>query len=66
MKGKVIGILSSVVSVILVDWILDSFGWRQGIIILGLISLTLWVIATELEKIAKVIRAVTERLTNEK
>ena len=55
-------ILSSVISVTLVGWIFDCFGYRFGVLVCLSIALILWLVAGGLEKIAKVMRAATEQL----
>ncbi|MFQ7341620.1 MAG: hypothetical protein ACLROA_06730 [Turicibacter sp.] len=55
-------ILSSVISVTLVGWIFDCFGYRLGVLVCLSIALILWLVAGGLEKIAKVMRAATEQL----
>lgn len=59
---KPINILSSVISVTLVGWIVDYFGYRLGVLICLSVAFILWFIACGLEKIAKVMRAATEQL----
>ena len=66
MKIKASSILSSVISVMLVGWILDCFGYFLGFLICLIIALILLLVAGGLEKVAKVLRAVTEQLTNQK
>ena len=55
-------ILSSVISVTLVGWIFDYFGYRLGVLVCLSVALILWLAAGGLEKIAKVMRAATEQL----
>ena len=55
-------ILSSVISVTLVGWIFDYFGYRLGVLVCLSVALILWLVAGGLEKIAKVMRAATEQL----
>lgn len=55
-------ILSSVISVTLVGWIFNYFGYRLGVLVCLSIALILWLVAGGLEKIAKVMRAATEQL----
>ncbi len=66
MKIKASSILSSFISVMLVGWILDCFGYFFGCLICLIITLILLLVAGGLEKVAKVLRAVTEQLTNQK
>jgi len=55
-------ILSSVISVTLVGWIFNYFGYRLGVLVCLSVALILWLVAGGLEKIAKVMRAATEQL----
>lgn len=55
-------ILSSVISVTLVGWIVDYFGYRLGILVCLSVAFILWLVAGGLEKVAKVMRAATEQL----
>ena len=55
-------ILSAVISVTLVGWIFDYFGYRLGILVCLSVAFILWLVAGGLEKIAKVMRAATDQL----
>ncbi len=55
-------ILSSVISVTLVGWIVDYFGYRLGILVCLSVAFILWLVAGGLEKVAKVTRATLEQL----
>lgn len=55
-------ILSSVISLTLVGWIFDYFGYRLGILVCLSVAFILWLVVGGLEKIAKVMRAATEQL----
>lgn len=55
-------ILSSVISVTLVGWIFDYFGYRLGVLVCLSVALILWLVAGGLEKIAKVMRAAADQL----
>ncbi len=55
-------ILSSVISVTLVGWIFDYFGYRLGVLVCLSVALILWLVAGGLETIAKVMRTATEQL----
>ena len=55
-------ILSSVISLTLVGWIFDYFGYRLGILVCLGVAFILWLVVGGLEKIAKVMRAATEQL----
>ena len=55
-------ILSSVISVTLVGWILDYFGYQLGILVCLSVAFILWLVAGGLEKVAKVMRAAAEQL----
>ena len=66
MKIKASSILSSFISVMLVGWILDCFGYFLGFLICLIITLILLLVAGGLEKVAKVMRSAAEQLTNQK
>lgn len=55
-------ILSSVISVTLVGWIFDYFGYYLGVLVCLSVALILWLVAGGLEKIAKVMRAAVDQL----
>lgn len=55
-------ILSSVISVTLVGWIFDYFGYRLGILVCLSVAFVLWLVAGGLEKIAKVMRVAADQL----
>lgn len=55
-------ILSSVISVTLVGWIFDYFGYRLGVLVCLSVALILWLVAGGLEKIAKVMRVAADQL----
>ncbi len=55
-------ILSSVISVTLVGWIFDYFGYYLGVLVCLSVALILWLVAGGLEKIAKVMRAAADQL----
>ena len=55
-------ILSSVISVTLVGWIFDCFGYQLGVLVCLIVALVLWLVAGGLGKDAKVMRAASEQL----
>lgn len=55
-------ILSSVLLVTLVGLIFDYFGSRLGILVCLSVAFVLWLVAGDLEKIAKVMRSAAEQL----
>ena len=57
-------VLSSVISVTLVGWIFDCFGYQLGVLVCLMVALVLWLVAGGLGKIAKVMRAAAEQLQN--
>ena len=57
-------ILSSVISVTLVGWIFDCFGYQLGVLVCLMVAFVLWLVSGGLEKVAKVMRAAAEQLQN--
>ncbi|MFQ7342844.1 MAG: hypothetical protein ACLROA_12995 [Turicibacter sp.] len=55
-------ILSSVISVTLVGWIFDCFGYQLGVLVCLIVVLVLWLVAGGLGKVAKVMSAAAEQL----
>lgn len=65
MMFKVNSILSSAISVMLVGWIVNHFGYRLGSLVCLSVAFILWLVSVGLGKVAKVMRAATERLTDQ-
>lgn len=55
-------VLSSTLSVLLVRWIFNHFGWDAGILVCLVVAFILWLVSGGLEKVAKVMKAAAEQL----